>query len=191
MTQPKLVGATSRELLEQLKAPEDWTRHLAKRGARRARPREVGEALAAFLKTATDEHDRLEALWAYQSIDAVRAPAAHRTAAAPRTSTSAPPPRASSPSGQAAAPTRSARSKRGSPTSTRGSGSRRSARCKEIPDRVDRDRLRVLDKPMDRFLDYALWLASNDLKAAWLPAFEAGKLTFGDSKAHEASRSSP
>jgi putative heme-binding domain-containing protein len=36
---------------------------------------------------------------------------------------------------------------------------------------------RVLDKRMDPFLDYALWLTCNELKDTWLPGLQAGKLT--------------
>ncbi len=39
--------------------------------------------------------------------------------------------------------------------------------------------LRALDKPMDRTLDYALWLTVRELEPYWMPEFQAGKLTFG------------
>src|SRR5439155_982385 len=39
--------------------------------------------------------------------------------------------------------------------------------------------LKVLDKPMDRNLDYALWLTVRELEPYWMPEFQAGKLTFG------------
>jgi putative heme-binding domain-containing protein len=39
--------------------------------------------------------------------------------------------------------------------------------------------LAALDKPMDRTLDYALWLTIRELEPYWLPEFKAGKLTFG------------
>src|SRR5690554_4639978 len=35
--------------------------------------------------------------------------------------------------------------------------------------------LRVLEKPMDPTLDYALWLTINDLAEPWLAAVEAGE----------------
>lgn len=34
---------------------------------------------------------------------------------------------------------------------------------------------KVIDKPMDRFLDYALWLTINDLADPWLKALESGE----------------
>jgi putative heme-binding domain-containing protein len=39
--------------------------------------------------------------------------------------------------------------------------------------------LHALDKPMDRTLDYALWLTVRELEPYWMPEFQAGKLTFG------------
>ncbi|MDA1274986.1 MAG: HEAT repeat domain-containing protein [Verrucomicrobia bacterium] len=35
--------------------------------------------------------------------------------------------------------------------------------------------LSVLDKPMDRFLDYALWLSINDLAKPWIDSIESGE----------------
>src|SRR5262245_24240404 len=67
---PKLDGPASK-LVEQLKSAEGWTRHFAKRALAARDVREVTDALAAFLKSATDEHDRLEALWSYQTVDVV------------------------------------------------------------------------------------------------------------------------
>lgn len=40
---------------------------------------------------------------------------------------------------------------------------------------------RVLDAPMDRFLDFALWRTSRDLQSAWLPALQKGEPTFESS----------
>ena len=38
--------------------------------------------------------------------------------------------------------------------------------------------MRVLDKPMDRFLDHALQLTMRELQSVWLPALERGGLDF-------------
>ncbi|HEX8202857.1 MAG TPA: PVC-type heme-binding CxxCH protein, partial [Isosphaeraceae bacterium] len=72
---PKLVDAPTPALLEALKAPEDWTRHFAKR-VLKERGREVVPELTAWVRKLdpTDpdvEHHRLEALWTYQALDAV------------------------------------------------------------------------------------------------------------------------
>jgi putative heme-binding domain-containing protein len=42
--------------------------------------------------------------------------------------------------------------------------------------------LRALNHPIDRFLDYALWLTVRELEPQWLPAFREGKLKFDDPK---------
>ncbi len=36
--------------------------------------------------------------------------------------------------------------------------------------------MQALDRPMDKFLDYALWLTARDLQAEWLPAVANGRL---------------
>src|SRR5262249_31114898 len=72
---PKLVDATTAELLDYLKAPEDWTRHFAKR-VLKERGKEVLPALAAWVQKldpidVDHEHYLLEALWTYQSLNTV------------------------------------------------------------------------------------------------------------------------
>ena len=42
----------------------------------------------------------------------------------------------------------------------------------------------ALDKPVDRILDYPLWLTAKDLEPYWLPAFREGKLDFGGNATH-------
>src|SRR5262249_21034011 len=39
--------------------------------------------------------------------------------------------------------------------------------------------MQALDRPVDKFLDYALWLTARELGPHWLPEFQAGKLDFG------------
>jgi putative heme-binding domain-containing protein len=40
--------------------------------------------------------------------------------------------------------------------------------------------LKPLKQPMDRFLDYGLWLTTRELSRHWLPAYEKGDVTFAD-----------
>src|SRR5262245_25763747 len=68
---PKLERAPLPEPRDRRDAPEDRPRHFAKRGLAERDPKEVAPALAAWTKKLEDEHDRLEALWAYQTIDVV------------------------------------------------------------------------------------------------------------------------
>ena len=39
--------------------------------------------------------------------------------------------------------------------------------------------LAALDRPIDRFLEYALWLTARQLAPEWLPAVQAGRFDFG------------
>src|SRR5439155_5667373 len=70
---PKLIDTPTPALLDQLKAPEDWTRHFAKR-VLKERGSKVLPDLAAWVKKldpndADYEHQVLEALWMYQALD--------------------------------------------------------------------------------------------------------------------------
>jgi putative heme-binding domain-containing protein len=71
---PKLADATVPELLEALKAPEDWTRQQAKRVLKERGAEQLLPALSAWiskldLKEPGFGHHRLEALWVYQSLN--------------------------------------------------------------------------------------------------------------------------
>ena len=185
VARPKLDGS-SKELVHQLQAPESWTRHFAKRGLAGRDLREVTEALADFLKTATDEHDRLEALWSYQTVDLVQLPLLNELLQAKDFNARAAATRVLA---LWAARVPDALKLLEARVADEHPRVRLEAvrALKEIADpRSIEIATRVLDRPMDRFLDHALWLTSNDLRKVWLPAFEAGKLTFDDNKVHEA-----
>ena len=47
----------------------------------------------------------------------------------------------------------------------------------DSPQRVEAA-LRALNHPVDQFLDYGLWLTVRELADQWIPAFEAGDVTF-------------
>ncbi len=46
------------------------------------------------------------------------------------------------------------------------------------------DAAAVLDKPLDRWLDFAVWQTMRDLAPVWLPAVKEGKFDFGGSVEH-------
>jgi putative heme-binding domain-containing protein len=186
---PRLVEAPVASLLDALKAPEDWTRHHAKRVLKERGQAAVVPALATWLKglDAADPgvwHHRLEGLWVYQSLDVVEPgllSELHRS----------PDPRV-----------------RAAATRVLGDWSDR------IPDRLDllaervvddhpRVRLeavralakvpsakaveialRALDRPVDKFLDYALWLTARDLAPRWVPEAQKGQFDFGGDPKH-------
>ena len=175
---PKLVGATTEALLEALKAPEDWTRHHARRELKE-HGKGVLPALAKWTAKLNDQPTRLEALWTYQSLDElepnllaslltaddyrIRA-AAVRVAAewherladplhllAPRVADDHP--------------------------QVRLEAIRALARISNV--RAAELALTALDRPVDRFLDYALWLTLRDLQPEWMPALEQGRFDYG------------
>ncbi|MGE3818193.1 MAG: PVC-type heme-binding CxxCH protein [Isosphaeraceae bacterium] len=177
---PKLVGAPVADLLDALKAPEDWTRAQAKRVLKERGAEEVVPALAAWVKALDPadpdfEHQRLEALWTYQSLDVVE-PALLDTLL-----------RSNDPNVRGAA-TRVVRywSNRLSdplgPLADRVRDDHPRVRLEAVRSlaalgtaRAASVALRALDRPVDRFLDYALWLTARDLAPAWLPEVKAGR----------------
>ncbi|MCH7689355.1 MAG: sorbosone dehydrogenase, partial [Planctomycetes bacterium] len=73
VSRPKLVDATTEQLLEHLKSPEMWTRHNAKRVLKERGAEKVIPHLDAWVNNLDDsdplvERHRLEALWMYQAL---------------------------------------------------------------------------------------------------------------------------
>ncbi len=71
---PDLTGSIA-SVLDHLKDPEQWTRDKARRTLQERDHKEVAAALAKWIPFITGDdssadHDRLEALWTYQTIDA-------------------------------------------------------------------------------------------------------------------------
>jgi putative heme-binding domain-containing protein len=183
---PKLVAASDEALLDALAAPEDWTRQQARR-VLKERGEKILPALAVWVKkldSPKNDHDRLEALWVYESLrhvepDLLRTllhsadhharSAATRVLAAwhaempdvlpllaERVADENPQVRLEAVRGCAAIPT---------------------AASAEIA-------LRTIDRPMDRFLDYAVWQTANDLQDVWLPAVQSGEDVFAGNASH-------
>jgi putative heme-binding domain-containing protein len=174
---PKLVGATVPELLEQLKAPEQWTRQQAKRvlkemGAEKVLP-EL-EKWRAQQKFDINDPTLVEIAW----VQYAAKPDDEGTPCRPLLAGDA---------GMRAAAIRLASVLKADSTlahglrdrhprvrleAVRGLAELRSARAVELA-------LDALDEPMDRTLDYALWLTVRELEPHWMPEFQSGKLTFG------------
>ena len=180
---PRLVGAPTEHLLEALKAPEDWTRHFAKR-VLKERGTSVLPALAAWVKGLDPsdpevEHHRLEGLWAYESLDVVEpelltlvlnSPDPRARAAAVRV-TQHWLGRVDDPFGRLAARVID-ENPRVRLEAVRALGHAPESRAAEIA-------LRALDRPVDKFVDYALWLTSRDLEPSWMPALREGRFDSG------------
>lgn len=180
---PRLVGATTEELLEALKAPEDWTRQQAKR-VLKERGASILPALAAWVRKLHSadgeyEHHLLEALWMYQGLD-VAEPNLLKTLLHARDFRAR------------AAATRvlqywhdrlpdamellAARVADDHPRvrleAVRALGQVREAHAVEVA-------MRALERPVDQYLDYALWLTVRELQPYWMPALRDGRLDFG------------
>jgi putative heme-binding domain-containing protein len=186
---PRLVGAPVAALLDALRAPEGWTRQQAKRVLKERGAGEVLPALAAWVEAldpdeADFEHRRLEALWTYQALDVpeprlldalLRSADARVRAAAVRMlrhwATRRPD-----------AHEQLARLVEDDHPRVRLEAVRALAHLPEL--RSAELALRALDRPVDRFLDYALWLTARELAPAWLPAVREGRFDFAGRPRH-------
>ncbi|MFM7070509.1 MAG: PVC-type heme-binding CxxCH protein [Planctomycetota bacterium] len=185
---PDLVNAPTPALLDQLKAPEEWVRLHAKLTLK-SRGASVLPDLAAWLaaldpKDSERDNHRLEALWVHQNLDNVNesllrdllASADHRVRSAalrvatlwlPRLSTPMAYLRAGVSDEHAAVRIEAVRGLTQMP----------SAESALVA-------AQALDKPLNRFLDFALWRTFRDLETAWLPEVRAGKFSFGGRADH-------
>jgi putative heme-binding domain-containing protein len=186
---PQLVGAKTEELLEALKAPEEWTRHFAKRVLKERGASQVKPALDAWIKTldskdADHEHHLLEGLWTYQSLDIAEPALLNRLL------------KAREPRARAAAvrvvphwqkrladplalltPLVADEYPQVRLEAVRALAQLPSLRAAEVA-------LRALDRPVDKFLDYGLFLTMRELEPQWMPAVQKGEFDFGGNPAH-------
>jgi putative heme-binding domain-containing protein len=186
---PRLVSAPVEDLLEALKAPEDWTRHQAKRVLKERGAKAVVSSLTGWVRRldAADpnhEHHLLEALWTYQSLDVVEAELLttllhardHHVRAAATRVLAEWGPRLAHPLDLLAA-----RVPDDHPQvrleAVRGLGSIHDVRAAETA-------MQALDRPVDKFLDYALWLTARELEPYWMPAVQKGQCDFGGRVQH-------
>jgi putative heme-binding domain-containing protein len=184
VARPKLAGASTPELLDALKAPEDWSRHNARR-VLTERGKSVVPELAAWVarldrRSAENEPHLLEALWTYQSLDVVEpkllaallGASDYRVRAAAVRVVSAWHDRLGNPLDLLAS-----RVADDHPQvrleAVRALGVLADVRAAEVA-------LTALDRPVDRNLDYALWLTMRELQAQWLPALQQGRLRVGN-----------
>lgn len=199
---PELVQAGNRDLLSNLLSPDHFTRAQSKR-LLTERGSGIRSDLASWTKRQTTEPALLEALWMYQSIDSVEPALLERLlnardakvrAAAVRVLAfwqeripASPVTIASAWQGWSPAPLPLAHR---AELATARALNLLAARVADEHPRVRIEALRalaripnaraaelalsVLDKPMDRFVDYALWLTINDLADPWLASLKSG-----------------
>lgn len=180
---PRLVDTPTLTLLDALKAPEDWTRHFAKR-VLKERGAGVLPDLAAWVKAIDPndpeaEHHRLEALWTYQSLNTPEPDLLARLLTSKDERVRA----------AAVRVVQHWRDRLDNPLALlapRVIDDNPRVRLEtvrvlgHIPETAAAElALQALDRPVDKFLDYALWLTARDLQSRWLPAVESGKFDDG------------
>lgn len=184
---PNLVDASVPELLDHLKATEGWTRHFAKRILKERGTEAVVPALGDWLAKLDpadpqSEHHKLEALWTYQSLDVpepdlltalLHSPEPKVRAAAVRVIPFWKERLGSLDPLTLLAERVEDEHPRVRLEAVRALGQFEEPRALEIA-------LRALDRPIDKFLDYGLWLTCRELQPAWLPALQAGTLDLNE-----------
>jgi putative heme-binding domain-containing protein len=186
---PKLADAALEEVLDQLKAPEQWTRQQAKRALAEREPKAVAAGLVTWvrdLKSADADlpHHLLEALWAYQTIGEVepdllrrllRAEDARVRAAATRV--------LGYWHDRVADVDRLIEAQAGDPhprvrlEAVLAAGRIPSAAAAQAA-------LAALDRPTDPLLDFALRKTTQLLRPYWYPPFQSGQAVFGGNSKH-------
>jgi putative heme-binding domain-containing protein len=181
----QLSKASVSELLEALKLPENWTRSQAKQVLKARGAKDVIPALEKWVldldkKDADYEHQLLEALWVYQTLDVVNEPLLHRLL------------KAESHNARAAA---LRALELWYPKLTNVPSLLTTAVADKHPQvrleavialrkvqtaEAARTALSVLDNPMDEFLDFALWQTVRELEPFWMSRLKADPEFFGD-----------
>lgn len=181
---PQLVDATIDQLLDHLRAPEQWTRQQARRVLKERGAQAVLPPLAewvARLDASNPDHEqcRLEAAWVFASFGALRGSGVANLLQAADANVRAAAVRllADHPEDLPDTLERLAervldRHPRVRLEAVLALRTQRKAQAAEAA-------LRVLDQPMDRTLDYALWLTVRELQPFWMPEFQSGRLIFG------------
>jgi putative heme-binding domain-containing protein len=184
LPRPRLIGAVTESLLDELKAPEDLTRQQARRVLKEREGKGLAPDLARWVKNlnarSTDyDQDRLEALWMFQAIDVVNPEllaalleskdpkiraAAVRVASLWRS-------RLADPRALLAVAVRDADPR------VRLEAVRGLARVGGLD--AATLALSAFERGVDNFLGYALWLSARELAPAWLPAAADGRFDFG------------
>jgi putative heme-binding domain-containing protein len=184
---PKLSKASILELLDALKLPEDWTRSQAKQVLKNRGAENVIPALENWVanldeKDKNYEHQQLEALWVYQSLDVVNQDLLNRLLNAESHNTRAAALRALQLWYNKVDNLPAILSKA---TADKHPQVRLEAvialRKLNTPE-AERTALMALDQPMDEFLDFALWQTTRELEPVWLEKVKVDPSFLGDVK---------
>ncbi|WP_227687223.1 PVC-type heme-binding CxxCH protein [Spirosoma arboris] len=183
----QLSKASISELLEDLKVPEDWTRLQAKQVLKARGTKEVIPALQKWVqeldkKDADYEHQLLEALWLYQTLEVVNEPLLlqllnaenHKARAAALRALELWYPKLSN---VPALLTKAVGDKHPQ-VRLEAVIALRKVQTAEAA----RTALTVLDNPMDEFLDFALWQTVRELEPLWMTRLKSDPAFFGNFK---------
>ena len=178
---PKLEADSNTALLNHMKDPEMWTRHMARRVLVERKIEFVTPDLKTWTNSipADDEVLNLEALWTWQALDLPNEKLLGMALAAKNPNVRA-------------AGIRVAEMWRNKMPGTfdlvkaKVNDSHPQVRLEAVralglypKAEAAEASLAVLDSPMDKFIEYSLWLTLQELQESWLPAFSKGELTFG------------
>ena len=173
LKKPKLVRASNTELLNELLSPNTFNSEQSRR-VLTERGMKIEKDLAKWAKTQSTEKGILEALWMYQAINVVdsRILEAALSASDGRIRAAAVRVLAAWEDRLPSSPQVLARLVNDSHPRVRIEAVRALAK---IPTANSTELvLSVLNKPMDPFLDYAVWLSINDLAKPWVEAIQTG-----------------
>ena len=170
---PKLQGASNEELLDQLTSPNAFNQEQARR-VLAERGKDIRKDLARWVQKQKSEEALLQALWMYQSIDLVEPKLLERVLHARDARIRAAATRIAGCWRHRLknAPELLAAASQDSHPRVRLEAARALA---QVPSAKSAELvLGLLDKPVDSFLDYAVWLSINDLAQPWLDALKSG-----------------
>ncbi|WP_437225709.1 PVC-type heme-binding CxxCH protein [Planctomicrobium sp. SH661] len=191
---PNFSDATVDQLVELLKSPETWTRHLARVYLRHKDPEDVAKALGKWLAGIKPddpqfEQLRLEGLWTYQSQGSVpqefllailKSSDHHARAAAVRVLSQSTYENYGLPADFDALSLLQEAVKDSHPQVRLEAVNA----LRQIPDAKSAAlALAVLDQPMDSWLDFALWSTIRTLEPVWGPQVIAGTAAFSSEPA--------
>ena len=181
---PAISGAKIEDLLELLKAPEQWTRNHARRELQARGSEALSKQLADWTKTQTDTHALLESFWLHQTFGIVDRQLIEKMIFV------------DDPNVRAAVyrvlgemeslieiknPLRDsllkypAIGRNDDHPRVRLEAVRAAAKMKSSVGVI----VDALNKPTDRWLDYAIFLSLRERKDEWLPHVKSGELNFG------------
>jgi putative heme-binding domain-containing protein len=184
---PQLTKASTTELLEALKLPEEWTRLQAKQTLKAKGAKEVIPALQKWVETldkndANYEHNLLEALWVYQTMETVNEPIllnllnakSHNARAAALRALELWYPKLKN------VPALLSKAVKDEHAQVRLEGVIALRKTKTAD--AAKTALSVLDAQMDEFLDFALWQTVRELEPIWLAKLKSEPEFLGDPK---------